>query len=201
MVRIIGGEFRSRRLKTLPGMAMRPTSDRLRETLFDVLGPGVAGTVWYDCFAGSGAVGLEALSRGAAHVVFVESDRAAARVLEQNVAALHVEKRSTVIEQPVVAALARARRSADFVFLDPPYDAALEYRRVLTFLGEASLLRSGGIAVAEHARRAPLEERYAGLARFRVLEQGDNALSFYRFAEKTEEKEATEAQRHRELRH
>src|SRR5688572_14172585 len=120
-MRIIAGEFRSRRLKTPPGRATRPTSDRLRETLFNVIGPAVAGSTWYDCFAGSGAVGLEAISRGAAFVFFLETARDAARVLGENIAALDVAGRCRVIEKPVAQALARADRPADFVYLDPPY--------------------------------------------------------------------------------
>lgn len=190
-MRIIAGQFRGRRLKSVPGVATRPTSDKLRETLFDVLGCTVVDSVWYDCFAGSGAVGLEALSRGAASALFIESHRAAARVLRANIAALGLEQRCAVLEQAVAPALARARpvalqRPADFVFLDPPYTTASEYRRVLDLLGaatgEAELLRPNAMVIAEHARRSPLELHYGALARFRVLEQGSSALSFYRLA-------------------
>src|SRR3990172_9580282 len=103
-MRIVAGEFRSRRLKTIAGPATRPTSDKLRETLFNVLGPSVAGSVWYDCFAGSGAVGLEALSRGATFAVFIESGPAAARVLRENIAALGLESRVAVLARDVVRA-------------------------------------------------------------------------------------------------
>jgi len=179
-MRIVGGELRSRRLKTLPGAATRPTSDKLRETLFDVLGARVAGSVWYDCYAGSGAVGLEALSRGAAFAVFVERSGAAARVLRANVAALRVEPRCIILNQPVLTALAQAARPADFIYLDPPYSAAGEYRRVLELLGKGVALKAEGIVISEHARRLPLDAQYGGLARYRVLEQSDSALSFYR---------------------
>lgn len=182
-MRIVAGEFRSRRLKSLPGQATRPTSDKLRETLFDVL-VGVAGSVWYDCFAGSGAVGLEALSRGAAYAVFIESIRAAARVLRSNIAKLGLEGRCTVLEKAVLPGLARANLPADFVFLDPPYTASAEYNGVLAFLGDrgqqSGLLRPRAVVIAEHAARAALAPRYGSLARFRVLEQGSSALSFYR---------------------
>jgi len=180
-MRIIAGEYRSRRLKTLPGVATRPTSDKLRETLFNVLDEDVRGSLWYDCYAGSGAVGLEALSRGAGHAVFLESARGALSVLRQNVQALGVLDRCTLLQQPVAKALAAARRPPDFVFLDPPYEAALEYQRVLAFFGDGRLLKPTGIVIAEHARRWPLAERFGILQRYRVLEQGDSALSFYRF--------------------
>ncbi len=181
-MRVIGGEFRSRRLETVPGRATRPTSDKLRETLFDVLGAAVAGSVWYDCFAGSGAVGIEALSRGAAHAVFIESRRAAARALRKNIATLGLSERCSVLEGAVLPALQRATRAADFVFLDPPYQASREYRCVLDFLGESRpsrLLRPAAMVIAEHSRRLTLKAAYGALRRFRVLRQGDSALSFY----------------------
>jgi 16S rRNA (guanine(966)-N(2))-methyltransferase RsmD len=181
-MRIVGGEFRSRRLRTLPGTATRPTSDKLREALFDVLGARVAGSAWYDCYAGSGAVGLEALSRSAACAVFVERSRAAARVLRANVAALGVEPRCIILNQPVLAALAQATRPADFIYLDPPYSAAGAYRRVLELLGKGAALKAEGIVIVEHARRSPLDAQYGKLARYRVLEQGDSALSFFRLS-------------------
>ncbi len=181
-MRIIGGEFRSRRLKTLSGLATRPSSDMLRETLFNVLADSVRGSFWYDCYAGSGAVGLEALSRGAEHVVFLENSRAAGRVLRENVQALGVLARCTVLDQPVIKALAAARRAPDFVFLDPPYSAADEYQQVLSFFGQGRLLKPTGLVIAEHARRSPLEERYGIMLRSRVVQQGDSALSFYHFS-------------------
>jgi len=182
-MRIIAGEFRGRRLKTLPGPATRPTSDKLRETLFNVLGPAVDGAVFYDCFAGSGAVGLEALSRGAAHVVFIEKGRGATRVLRENIKALGVEGRVTVLEQAVAQALARTVRQADFVFLAPPYDDAREYDRVLSLVGDpAAPLAPGAVVIAEHARRPAPAARFGRLDRFRLLEQGSSALSFYEVA-------------------
>ncbi len=181
-MRIIAGEFRSRRLKTLPGTAIRPTSDKLRGTLFNVLAARVPGAFWYDCYAGTGAVGLEALSRGAEHVVFLESNRVAARVIFDNVRLLGVLDRATILEQPVAQALAAARHPAGIVFLDPPYDAEIEYRRVLTFIGDGGLLSPDGRVIAEHARRAPLPEQFCRLQRYRTIEQGDAALSFFRFS-------------------
>ena len=181
-MRIIGGEFRSRRLKSLPGQTTRPTSDKLRETLFNVLGTSVAGSAWYDCFAGSGTVGLEALSRGAAFAVFIEGRQGAASVLRQNIAALGLEPRSDVLQQDVFRAIKGANHPADFVFLDPPYAALPEYHRILRYLGRSSLLRPGAVVIAEHTRRRPLEPHYAALVCFRTLEQGSSALSFYRLS-------------------
>ncbi len=173
-MRVIGGEFRSRRLKTLAGRGLRPTSDRLRETLFDVLAGEVEGKVFVDAYAGSGAVGIEALSRGAARAIFIESNRPAAAVLRQNLRSLGLGSRSRVVERPVASALPAI--TADMVFLDPPYDQAREYEAALAALGASP----PALVIAEHASRAPLESAYGRLGRARVLRQGDSSLSFYR---------------------
>ncbi len=156
-------------------MLLRPTSGRLRETLFNVLGDSVRGARFVDCYAGSGAVGLEALSRGAASAVFVEQSKAALRVLHENIRALGVGARTTVIESPVDRALRRMDPAAtDIVFLDPPYAAAEEYAASLEALHDFTAL-----IVAEHASRTEIAAPWA-LERVRLLKQGDSALSFFR---------------------
>jgi 16S rRNA (guanine(966)-N(2))-methyltransferase RsmD len=117
-MRVIGGEFRGRRLKTLPGMALRPTPDRLRESLFNILAPRIADCTFVDAYAGSGAVGIEALSRGAARAIFIEKHPAGVRVIRENLAALGVEDRARIIQAP--AAMLLARYTDGIVFLDPP---------------------------------------------------------------------------------
>lgn len=184
-MRVIAGTFKSRRLKTLPGPRTRPTSDRLRETLFNVLGAGVTGAVFADCYAGSGAVGVEALSRGAEWVYFLENHRAATRVIQQNLKSLGVEGGCEILSVDVVTGLRRLERDAvrlDVVFLDPPYRAAEEYGRALALLGEGKLLAAQAIVVAEHHPKQPLAERYGALARTRTLRQGDAVLSFFCWA-------------------
>lgn len=173
-MRVIGGEFRSRRLKTVPGRAVRPTSDRLRETLFNVLGEEVVGKVFLDAYAGCGAVGIEALSRGAARAVFVESDRKAVDVIRENLRALNIEGRAEVIGRQAAGVLGTVR--GDIVFLDPPYAETAEYEKALRVLGTAA----PELVVAEHARQMELAPAYGGLRRVRVLRQGDSSLSFYR---------------------
>src|SRR2546422_11188246 len=128
-MRVIAGEFRSRRLKTLPGLALRPTPDRLREALFNVLAPRIEGAAFLDAYAGSGAVGIEALSRGAAHAIFVEKHFAAVRMIRENLAALRIEDRATIVQRASVAALGEL--DADIYFLDPPYVETGEYRGAL----------------------------------------------------------------------
>ncbi len=163
-------------------MNTRPTSDRLRETLFNVLGPRVQGARFADLYAGSGAVGIEALSRGAAHSVFVEQAPAALAALRNNLAHLGITDRATVSAQAVIKALAKSSgKPFDLAFLDPPYEAAAEYSLALNFLAEQheGLLAPGAVVIAEHAKRHPLAERYGSLERTRVLQQGDAALSFF----------------------
>ena len=183
-MRVIAGEFRSRLLVAPRGDATRPTSDRLRETLFNVLGPAVEGSRFLDLFAGSGAVGVEALSRGAASCCFAERAPAAVSAIRENVAVLGLSGRCRVESRGVLAALGRLVEGPelfDFVFLDPPYEASEEYGEVLGLLGRESgrLLGPEARVVAEHARRKPLPEVFGGLRRRRLLEQGDAALSFY----------------------
>lgn len=172
-MRIIGGEFRSRRLKTLPGMDTRPTPDRLRETLFDVLAARVEGVVFLDAYAGSGAVGIEALSRGAQRAIFIERSRAAVEVIRENLRSLGVESRAQVIAAKTATALERT--AAGIVFLDPPYERENEYGDALRLLGE----KPPELVIAQHSVRLALREEYGALRRVRVLKQGDNALSFY----------------------
>jgi 16S rRNA (guanine966-N2)-methyltransferase len=186
-MRVIAGTYRSRILKSLKGLALRPTSDRLRETLFNVLGSGVAGSRFVDLFAGTGAIGIEALSRGAAEVVFIENHPPAVNLIRRNLASLGIRSGFTVLSAVALRGLGMltSRKKEgdpgfDYVFLDPPYAAAKDYARVLEFLGAADLLASGGIVVAEHRRKFDLPEEAGALRRFRVLRQGDAALSFYR---------------------
>lgn len=176
-MRVIAGEFRSRVLKTPPGMDTRPTPDRLRESLFNVLAPIIEGSVFLDAYAGSGAVGIEAVSRGAAKAILIEKSRVAADVIRENVTALKLAGRVEVLHGRVLQYL--SHRSADIVFLDPPYELLKEYKEALSLLasGQAPLV------IVQHSSRMGLEERYEGLERSRVLKQGDNSLSFYRRAQ------------------
>jgi 16S rRNA (guanine(966)-N(2))-methyltransferase RsmD len=172
-MRVIAGEFRSRRLKSIPGNSTRPTPDRLRETLFNILAPRIEGATFLDAYAGTGAVGIEALSRGAARVYFLERNRAALDAIRENLAALGAEARATVAAGPALLSLLRFH--AEIVFLDPPYDLEREYRAAMDLLAEAP----PPLVIAQHSVRLPLGESYGVLVRGRVVKQGDNALSFY----------------------
>ena len=188
-MRVIAGKFRSRRLKGPGKLRLRPTSDRLRETLFNILGPAVRDSLFVDLYAGTGAVGIEALSRGAREVVFVEAHAATAWLVRENVASLGVapgEKGAAeIIEAPAMKGLeklAARHRQADFIFLDPPYEDVREHERVLEFLDASHLVAPRGLVIVEHSRKTELPERLERLERVRLLEQGDAALSFYRLA-------------------
>jgi len=175
-MRVIAGEFRSRRLMSVEGRETRPTSDRLRETLFNILGSSVAGTVFADAYAGTGAVGIEALSRGARHAVFIEKERKAVETIRKNLELLKIAPRAHVIQGS--AHLFLAGIEADIVFLDPPYEKEREYSACLEVL-EA---RPPGLTIVQHSVRLALSNEYGPLTCTRVLKQGDNALSFYRQA-------------------
>lgn len=191
-MRIIAGTYRSRILKSLKGQSLRPTSDRLRETLFNILSPAIAGSRFLDLYAGTGAVGIEALSRGASEVVFVENHAAAIKLIRENLALLKITSGAQVISGNAVESLAKlvSRNSSpfDFIFLDPPYAAEGEYGSVLRGLAYSPLIFVNSIVIAEHRKSLQLEENYGALLPYRVLKQGDAALSFYRAAEKSFEK-------------
>jgi 16S rRNA (guanine(966)-N(2))-methyltransferase RsmD len=182
-MRIIAGSYRSRGLEAPAGLATRPTSDRLRETLFNVLAARMEGAAFLDLYAGSGAVGIEALSRAAARVEFVERAEPALRVLRGNLARLGLTAGFRIHAGSVGSVLRRMKPGAafDLVFLDPPYDAAQEYAATLGLFGAAvsSLLAPGAMVIAEHRKKERLEERYGELMRTRLLAQGDAALSFF----------------------
>ena len=183
-MRVVAGTYRSRQLVAPRGAATRPTSDRLRETLFNVLTPRIEGARFADLYAGSGAVGLEALSRGAGHCTFVEQAPPAITAIRANLATLGIARDFSLEARSVKRSLehlATAQPRFDIVFLDPPYDAAAEYIATLNRIAAdaASLLAPDARVVAEHARRTPLPGNCGQLVRTRVLEQGDAALSFY----------------------
>ncbi len=186
-MRVIAGRYRSRPLRSLRGTDIRPTADRLRETLFNVLCAGnpeaLAGSVWLDLYAGTGAVGIEALSRGAEMVYFVESSKAAAELIAENVKSLGIESGFRIMTADVRKALAHLEVqgvAADFVFLDPPYRMREEYAKTLEALAAAKLLRPSSVMIAEHEKKFDPGDVFGELRRYRKLAQGDAGLSFYR---------------------
>jgi 16S rRNA (guanine966-N2)-methyltransferase len=163
---------------------MRPTSDRLRETIFNVLGAAVAGSFFIDVFAGTGAVGIEAISRGAAEAVFIESNAKAAEIVRQNLESLKIQNAQLVLAGAVsgLERLAARHVVADFIFIDPPYENEDDYSRVLNFLDSSHLIAPQGVVIVEHYFKTTLPDRFERLEQTRILEQGDASLSFFRLA-------------------
>jgi 16S rRNA (guanine966-N2)-methyltransferase len=187
-MRIIAGTFRSRQLKSLKGLALRPTSDRLRETLFNILADRIVGATFIDAFAGTGAVGIEAISRGAKEVVFIENHVPAAKLIQKNLDSLEIHSGANIFTVDALKGLQRLASAhkpgagpVEIIFIDPPYAEAEQYQRVLSFLGSAAFLGDGSLIVVEHSRKFDPPDRFANLGRVRLLRQGDASLSFYHF--------------------
>ena len=190
-MRVIAGTYRSRLLQSPPGTLTRPTSDRLRETLFNILGPRIPGSRFVDLYAGTGAVGIEALSRGATHVWFAENAVPALKTLRANLHSLGIKQAYALEDRGTGALLQRLTKlpnleqaPIDLVFLDPPYEADHEYAGTLAFLGSAQgtrLLAPNALVIAEHATKskAPLAQQYGALTQVRTYKQGETTLTFY----------------------
>jgi 16S rRNA (guanine(966)-N(2))-methyltransferase RsmD len=183
-MRIIAGQYRGRVLKSPPSMQIRPTSDRLRETLFNVIAPRIEDARFLDLCAGSGAVGIEAISRGASFVTFVDRSRKMCGLVEANLDLCGVpEELTEVVLSEATDYLRRAEARGgepyDIAFLDPPY--ALDYAPLLDLFGTRTpaLLATNGILIVEHHHKTNLKDAVGNIRRWRILKQGDSALSFY----------------------
>ncbi len=172
-MRIIAGEFRSRKLKSVPGLDVRPTPDRLRESLFSILAPSIEGSIFLDAYAGSGAVGIEALSRGAKRVILIEKSRTAIEVIRENIATLGVQVQVSVVRGQ--ASVLLPNYPATIAFIDPPYNLENEYGASINALAGTDC----PLVIAQHTSRVTLAESYGSLKKYRVLKQGDNSLSFF----------------------
>jgi 16S rRNA (guanine966-N2)-methyltransferase len=181
-MRIIAGRYKSRRLKAKPAKGIRPTSDKLRETLFNILGHRVIESVFLDAYAGVGAVGIEALSRGARTVHFVDRSREACKAIRGNISSLEVCEPYRILEMDSGDAFSLCRREGvvfDLVFLDPPYHREGLYERDLLRLGSESLLSARSMVIVEHLGSVNVSNEIPGLAHVRTHRQGDSALTFY----------------------
>ena len=183
-MRVIAGKYRGRNLKSPPSLEVRPTSDRLRETLFNVIASRIPEARFLDLCAGSGAIGIEALSRDAAHVTFVDRSRKMCALIKSNLELCRVAEAASKIVQSeagdfLAVSIKRKHEPWDIVFFDPPY--ADDYLPVIESLGLQSenLLVEGGVLIVEHDKRKVLPEQVGVLQRTRILKQGDSALSFY----------------------
>jgi 16S rRNA (guanine(966)-N(2))-methyltransferase RsmD len=179
-MRIIAGQFKSRRLKGTPPPGIRPTSDKLRETLFNILGPSVQDATFLDGCAGMGAVGIEAISRGAAEVYFIDQSRKATRIIRENLEALGIKRGFKLLEVDLSKALDALSTQFDIAFIDPPYEREDLYMAALERFGSRDLLAPEGLLIIEHSKRATLSESVGRIHQVRSLVQGDAALAFYR---------------------
>ena len=182
-MRVIAGKYRSQPLSTPKGRDTRPTSDRLRETLFNVIAPQIQGSVFADLFAGTGAVGIEAISRGARQVYFAENAKIPLQTLRQNLDRLQIRDEAIVETagvMPLLRRLLQQKIHLDLIFLDPPYKEQLAYETALRFLAKQPIVHVNAIVVVEHARRFSLPNLNAHLQPYRRIEQGEAALTFFR---------------------
>ena len=180
-MRVISGKFRGRRLKGPDGLELRPTADRLKESLFNILAPVIPGAVVLDAFGGTGAIGIEALSRGAREIVFIECSTTSCRLIRKNLELCGIRSGYRLLQQDVFMAmrsLAREGFQANVLFFDPPYDWK-PYGDLLGIVFQKGLLRPPFRVVVEHQRKAVLPESGEGYHRARVVRQGDHCLSFY----------------------
>ncbi|HJP91155.1 MAG TPA: 16S rRNA (guanine(966)-N(2))-methyltransferase RsmD [Pyrinomonadaceae bacterium] len=178
-MRVIAGAYKGRHLKSPPSMNVRPTSDRLRETLFNVIAPRVQESRFLDLCAGSGAVGIEALSREASYATFVDRSRRSCQLIEANLELCRVPDEQREIYCSEASEFLRQTRAEpwDIIFFDPPYQQ--DYLKTLEIIGSKKVLANGGLLIVEHHHKNLLPEISGSLRRTRVLKQGDSALSFY----------------------
>lgn len=199
-MRVIAGIYKGRRLKTLEGLSVRPTSDRLRETLFNILAPRIEGARFADVCAGSGAIGIEALSRGAEHVTFVESSLKVARVISENLRHCEIKTGYRVINRDAIRAakyFAAENRRFDIIYFDPPYDSDI-YSAVMRQIANNNLLAEDGVVIVEHRRQTPLLPNYDQLRPYRQVAQGESLLTFYKVEAETADAESASDKENRE---
>ena len=184
-MRIISGELKGRRLQACKGRSVRPTSDKTREAIFDIIAPFLSGGVVLDLFAGTGGVGIEALSRGMERAVFVEKNPGVVPILKKNIIGCQLENRVEVIARSVSTGIKIIRlRNEKFklIFLDPPYQENL-VERTLEEIWEANLLSRGGIVIAEHSARESIGKYYGKLVGYDCRQYGHTLLSFFTYYE------------------
>jgi 16S rRNA (guanine966-N2)-methyltransferase len=196
-MRVIAGIYKGRRLKTLEGLSVRPTSDRMRETLFNIFAPRIEGARFADICAGSGAIGIEALSRGAKHVTFIESSLKAARIISENLRNCGIRREDySVINRDVIRALknlASKKTQFDIIYFDPPYDSDI-YAPVMWQIAKNDLLAEDGVVIVEHRRQTPLLPNYDQLRPYRQVAQGESLLTFFGVEAMTPESESVNSE-------
>lgn len=182
-MRVIAGIARGRQLKAPPGMKTRPITDRIKESLFNIITPGIEGSMMLDLFAGSGSVGIEALSRGAERVTFVDNDREAVKTIKINLEKCRFSEYSEVLFRDVFRAIELLQRRGlffDYIYIDPPFTRENIFHPVLNALAEAGLLQEKGYIIIRAPRKMELPRMLEGLGRYRLNHYGESSLHFYR---------------------
>ncbi len=177
-MRVTGGIGKGRKLKVPAGLRVRPTSDKVKQALFNILGEKVESVHFLDLFAGVGGIGIEALSRGAERVVFVDDSRDSLHVVKHNIEQTGFSKRAQVVASEAITFLRKTTEQFDIVFLDPPYSLALE--PLLDAVAQSGILKPGSVVIAEHFKKQPAPVRAGGLTLYREAQYGDTVLTFYR---------------------
>ncbi|HUL00324.1 MAG TPA: 16S rRNA (guanine(966)-N(2))-methyltransferase RsmD [Nitrospirota bacterium] len=178
-MRISGGIGKGRRLKVPSGSHVRPTSDKVKQALFNILSDRVDSAVFLDLYAGAGGIGIEALSRGAAQVTFVDASRESLNVIKQNISQAGFNERALVLLSEAATFLKKKSGPYDIVFLDPPYSEALE--PILKLIADATILKHGSIIIIEHFKKQPPPREITQLTLYREARYGDTVLTFYKF--------------------
>lgn len=181
-MRVIAGKARGQRLKAPRGMKTRPITDMIKEALFNVLGPGIYEAAFLDLFAGSGSVGIEALSRGAHPVFFVDNDRVATGVILENLKNCGFSDEFEILAYDVFHALRVLERNAvqfDYIYVDPPFNQETIFGKIMVSLGSARLLAPGGLVILRTQRKMVMLERYEHLSRTRINQYGESVLHYY----------------------
>jgi 16S rRNA (guanine(966)-N(2))-methyltransferase RsmD len=185
-MRVTGGIGRGRRLKVPAGDRVRPTSDKVKQALFNILGESVEDAVFLDLFAGAGGIGIEALSRGAGRVVFVDASRDSLTAVRHNIGDMGLEARAEVIFSKAETFLRKPSGPYDVIFLDPPY--VRDLNPLLELIAGSGLLKPEAVVVAEHYKKQPSPERAANLALYREAVYGDTVLAFYKYVKTRSQK-------------
>ncbi len=181
-MRVIAGKAKGKRLNAPRGMKTRPITDMIKEALFNVLGPGVYEAAFLDLFAGSGSVGIEALSRGARPVFFVDNDRAAVGVITENIKNCGFSEGFEIYGHDVFQALRVLERNAlqfDYIYVDPPFDQESIFGKIMIALGPAKLLSPGGLVILRTRRKMLMLDIYENLSRIRITQYGESVLHYY----------------------
>lgn len=188
MMRVIAGSVKGRKLKAPPGQETRPITDRIKEALFNVLGSDIIDTDFLDLFAGSGSVGIEALSRGARRAVFVDNSKIAVKVMKENITACKFTEQAQICEMDVFRAvnfLEQKKKNFEYIYIDPPFKNDKIFHKIMDELGETGLLSEDGILIIRTQKNKELAQQFKNLIQYRYNHYGESCLNYYRLTERS----------------